>query len=206
MSCLIIPPVHPSPFLHNNIINALQTAMETTGFLSEVYPLAQNMEIESNGRRGIVPVIYGQDATKPNNYIQMFPDDKKRGICFFELPSGTYPLTNGTADGDLIDIVVRIVVTANMHNLANRTYDFTDELVALCLLAINNSELNQDVNTRSIILDKNLVFSKYTYTFNELQSLAYPMTGFAIELGLTVDYNFDCVAPGTFDESFSPEC
>jgi hypothetical protein len=30
--------------------------------------------------------------------------------------------------------------------------------------------------------------------------LAYPITGFAIELGMTVDYNFECVIPDTFDE------
>lgn len=206
MSCTVIPPVHPNPFLHNNIINALQSAMETTGFLSEVYPLAQTMEIEMNERRGLVPVVYGQQAVKANDYIQMFPDSGKRGVCFFEIQPGQYNLNRGTEDGDLIDIVVRAVFTANMHNIANRTYDFTDELIALAVLGFEASTVNQDINAITIITDRNLIFSKYTYDFNEIQSLLYPMTGFAIDLAMSVNYDFDCVVPGGFDESFSPEC
>lgn len=206
MSCTVIPPIHPNPFLHNNIINALQSAMETTGFLSEVYPLAQTMDINFNGTRGVVPVVYGQGTEKPNDYIQMFPDNKKRGICFFEILAGQYNLNRGTEDGDLIDIVVRAVFTANMHNLANRTYDFTDELIALAVLGFENSTVNQDINGISIVTDRNLIFGKYTYTFNDLQSLVYPMTGFAIDLSMSVNYDFTCVVPSSFDESYSPEC
>jgi len=206
MSCTVIAPVHPNPFLDNNIIAGLQSAMESTGIFSEVYPLAEVMEIEMNNRRGIVPVIYGQDTAKENDYIQMFPDGAKRGICFFEIPQGTYNLNDGTEDGDLIDITVRIICTFNLKNLATRSYDFTDELMAVVLQGLRDSDLNQDINSKQIVKDKNLIFSKYTYVFNELQSLAYPMTGFAIDLGITSDYNLDCVPPGTFDESFSPEC
>lgn len=206
MSCTIIAPVHPNPLLHNTIINALQTAMETTGIFDEVYPLAEVMEIDMNGRRGIAPAIFGQDATKVNDYIQMFPDQSKRGICFFEIIPGNYAVNRGTEDGDLIDIQIRVVCTNNLKNLASRTYDFTDELMAVCYQALESSTLNQDINSISIVKDKNLIFSKYTYLFNELQSLAFPLTGYAFDLGITAEYNFECVTPGTFNESFSPEC
>lgn len=206
MSCNITAPTITNPFLHNVVIDKLQSAMASTGFMDEVYPLASVMEVEINGRRGNIPVIYGESIENPNNYIQMFADNSQRGLCFFELPQGQYNVDRGTEDGDLVNIIVRIIVTANLHNIANRTYDFTDDLIAGCLNQLDASELNQDINSISVITDKNRVFEKYTYTFNEQQSLAYPMTGFAIELGLTVNYDFTCVTPSTFDESFSPEC
>jgi len=206
MSCTIIAPTNPNPFLHDAVVDTLQSTFAGLGFLTEVYPLATVMERDNNGTRGLVPVVYGQMTDKVNDYIEMFPDGSKKGICFFEIPSGSYPLNRGTEDGDLIDIVVRAVVTVNLHNIANRTYDFTDELIASCVNALNSSELNQDINSITIVTGKELVLSKYTYSFNELQSLAYPISGFAIEIGLSVPYNFDCVVPSTFSESYSPEC
>lgn len=200
MSCNIIPPIKPNPFLHYNIINELQSALASAGYLSLIYPLASLMEININNRRGNVPVIYGQQIERPNDYIQMFPDGAENGISFFEIQSGDYDLQRGTPDGDLIDIVIRIVITANLKNIKTETYDYTDELISRTILAIQSSTLNQDINSIKIITDKPRVFEKYTYLFNELQSLAYPITGFAIELGMTVDYNFECVIPDTFDQ------
>ncbi len=206
MSCTIIAPVSPNPFLHNNIIASLQSAMETAGFLDEVYPLATVMSMELNGRRGLVPVIYGQQTEKPHDYIQMFPDGSKRGLCFFDIPAGTYPIERGTPDGDLINIVVRVICTVNLKNIANRTYDFTDELIAASMLALENSDVNQDITGMTIVTDLNQVFQKYSYTFEELQSFAHPHSAFAIELTMSVPYNFSCVVPGGFDESYSPPC
>lgn len=200
--CNVIAPTVNNPFLHNNIVSDLQMALQPVGFFSYVYPLVQVMEINMNDRRGNVPVIFGQDANLPNNYIQMFPDGNKKGIAFFEIPSGEYPLRRGTKDGDLIDIIVRIVVTANLKNITPAsTYDYTDELISRVYKALESSSLNQDINSITIVTAKERIFDKYTYEFNELQSLAYPMTGFAIDLGMTVDYNFECTAPDEFTDT-----
>lgn len=197
--CNIIAPSVNNPFLHNDIISELQNALASAGFLSEIYPLAQPFEMDMNGSRGIVPAIYGQNVNLPNNYIQMFPDGEKRGISFFDLPNGNYNLNRGTENGDLVDIIVRIIVTANLKNInASATYDYTDELISRTYLALESSALNQDINSINVIVDKNLVFSKYTYAYNDMRSLAYPMTAFAIELGMTVDYNMTCNVPDTF--------
>lgn len=197
----IIPPVITNPFLYNRIIEGLQNDLSTLSWIDDLFPLAEVGELEVDGNRIQVPMVLKQDGTK--NYINLFPDGNKRGQVFFELDTGDMVVDFVNEEQT---ITVNIVGTANLKKIANRVYDFTDELAATVLDAIRNGTYSSDILTARVIKDRTRVFEKYGYSFEQLKQLSYPYTGFKIQIEITVDASLDCTPAGGFDASYSSPC
>lgn len=201
MSC-IIPPTLQNPMLHNQIVSDLQTDLDAMGWIDKLYPLAEIGEKIINETNTIVPIVYGQE--NDNNYIELFPDENQRAICFFELPNGTYEFdfVNETQSYQ-----INIIIYANLKQLANRDYDFTDELIAAVIKAVTiDGTYENDITNISVTKDKNLVFNKYGYSYEMLKAFMYPNTAFKVTLTMNINDNLECLTAGAFDPSYSPSC
>lgn len=201
MAC-ITPPAITNPFIYNEVINNLQTDVSALSWLDDVFPVADPGEYDfGNGDRRIVPMVFAQDGTK--NYIHLYPDGDRRGGCFFELE-------NGRQEFDLVNeettITLNAVFYANLERVANRTYDFTDELAASALKAIATGYYSSDITNISVIKDKRQVYDKYGYSYEQLKQHSYPYTAFKIQFTMTIDFSMDCMNPGGFDASYSSPC
>jgi len=202
MSC-VIPPVLQNPMLHNAVVANMQNDLDGMGWIDKIYPLAEmgERQIGENNEKVIVPIIFGQTGNK--DYIEMFPDDSERAGCFFELPNGDY---NFDFVNELVEFQMNIIVWANLKNLASRTYDFTDELIASVVIAIQDGYYKNDITSISVTKDKDKVFNKYGYDYTTLKSFMYPNTAFKITITMSNEETLSCLSAGTFDPSFSPEC
>lgn len=199
MSC-IIPPVVQNPFLHNVVVKNLQSDLGDLTWLDNIYPLADIGERTIENERVNVPIIYGQADNK--NYIAMFPDNKERSGCFFELDPGT-----GTWDrtGDsMFTLIINIQFWANLNRIADLSYDFTDQLMGEAMKVLSEGTYNSDITRIEWTKDKNLLFSKYGYTFKQFRSFMYPMTGFRLQLEMQIDSDISCIELENFNQSFSP--
>lgn len=203
MSCTITPPVHPNPMIHNKVIENLQSDIAGCGWVDHIYPLAEVVEREISEQKVLVPAVYGQQVEGMNNYIELFPDGNERARCFFELPGGDYSLNRVE---DTFDFTIKLIVTAQLNKLASRDYDFTDELIASVVQALDGGYYKNDITSIRVIKDRNQVFSKYGYTMNQFFSFMYPKTAFAIEINMTLNSDLSCFNAGSFATSFSPEC
>lgn len=200
MSC-IIPPVLQNPMLHNAIVSNIQTDLDGMGWIDKIYPLAEVGQKLIGETETIVPIIYGQENN--NDYIEMFPDDNERAGCFFELPNGDY---NFDFVNDSVNYQMSIIVWANLKNLASRTYDFTDELIASTIIALKDGYYKNDITNIVVSKDKNIIFNKYGYDYNTLKEFMYPNTAFKITFTMNIEDDIDCLTAGSFDPSFSPVC
>lgn len=199
MSC-VTPPTITNPFLYNEIISNFQTDLSSLTWIDDIFPLAEAGEFEiEEGNRIIVPMVLKQDGT--HDYIPLFPDGDKRAGCFFELE-------NGDQEFDLIDqtttIVLNIIFYANLKRIANRVYDFTDELAATVFTTLTEGVYSSDITTLRLIKDKQNIYNKYGYSYEQLKQLSYPYTAFKFQISLNTDLT--CIAPSSFDASFSPSC
>jgi len=201
MSC-IIPPEHPNPMLHNDVVANLQSDIDSCGWVDLIFPLADISERDVNGSRILVPVVYGQQQEGVNNYIEMFPDGKSRAGCFFELPGGFY---DEDRVGETFEYEISVIVWANLNLLASRDYDFTDELMASVRQALVNGIYSNEITRVRMTKDKNQVFQKYGYSYQSLYSFMYPKTAFKITLTMEMTVDADCFSPGSFPP-FTPIC
>lgn len=202
MSC-ITPPIHPNPFLHNSIIENLQNDLSSLSWLDNIFPLAGVAQKDVNGSPVLVPCIYGQKAEGENNYIEPFPESGIRGGCFFELPTGDYDFDLAQNE---VSIDINVLFWANLNLLADRDYDFTDELMASAYTALANGYYKNDITRIKTTHDRNQVFNKYGYDYGQNYSYLYPKTCFKLTLTMTIA-NPLCDFNGTsFNESFSPVC
>lgn len=199
MSC-ITPPTLSNPFLYNEIIADLQTDIATVGWVENIYPIADvgEQQIDENTRI-TTPVVFAADGTK--NYINLFPDGKLKGLCFFEL-NGRYVID---FQEDTVTVPLFIVFFANLKNIANRTDDFTDELAATIVGALHSGTRSNDIPEVEVVQAKNEAYDRYGYSYEQLKDLAYPYTAFKIAITVTANY-VQCVEPGGFDPSYSNPC
>lgn len=203
MSC-IVAPIIQNPFLHNKVIQTLQADLQTgCSWLDIIYPLAEVGEREIEGNRVTVPVCYGQKAEGENNYIELFPNSELRAGCFFELPSGEFEENRIEEE---ITYEISLIVWANLNLLASRDYDFTDELISSVRNALNVCTYKNDITGFRFTRDKNKVFERYGYSFQNLYSFMYPQTAFKVTFTFTMNSDADCFSPSSFDTSFSPIC
>src|SRR5574343_181179 len=148
MSC-VIPPVHPNPMIHNSVIENLQSDLSGLSWLDNIYPLAGVAIREINNSDIIVPCIYGQKQQGEHNYIEPFLESKERSGCFFELPQGDYDFS---LIDDEISFEINAIFWANLNNIADRDYDFTDELLASALNAfVDGYYKNEITNVKATI-------------------------------------------------------
>jgi hypothetical protein len=202
MAC-ITPPEHPNPLLDNRIVAAIQTALASAGWLDNIYPMAEVCMREIDGQEVLVPGIYGQASD--NNYIEPFPDDSIRGGCFFQLPSGDFNF-DFAANESTMNLTLEIVFWANLKRIANRAYDYTDELIGTAINAIKDSTISNDITGITVVRDRNRAFEKYGYTFKQMKGFMFPHTAFKLVINMpAVESNLECISAG-FDQSYSPSC
>jgi hypothetical protein len=201
MPC-ITPPSIQNPFLHNSVVSNLQLDIINLSWLEDIFPLAEVGELEiEEGNRILIPMVLKQDGSA--DYIPLFPDDQKRSGMFFELETGDYAVR--PQDDELI-VTVNLIFYGNLKRIANRTYDFTDELIQSVLAALRAGTYGSEIVEYRVIKDKNRVFDKYGYTYEQLKQFAYPYTGFKIQIDIPSDYSFECNPTTDFDQSYSPSC
>ena len=202
MSC-IIPPIHPNPMIHNSVIANLQSDLAGLSWLDNIYPLAGVANKNQNNSDIIIPCIYGQKQQGEHHYIEPFLDSTERSGCFFELPQGDYDFN---LIDDEISFDINVVFWANLNNIADRDYDFTDELLASVLNAFVDGYYNNDITNIKTTIDRDKVFNKYGYSFKDQFSFLYPKTCFKVTISMKINNNLSCFNDGTFDASFSPVC
>lgn len=199
MSC-VIPPVINNPFLHNSIVSSLQSDLSGLSWLDNIYPLAKIIEIDSQQGRINVPVVYGQDN---KNYIKMFHDNKERSGSFF------YIGQPGLFDRSTREFTwqIDIIFWANLRKIAQRDWDFTDELISQALDALDKGSMSSDILNIEVFQNNKTdgIFDSFGYTLQQLKSFMFPQTAFKLRLSLNVNEQLGCVSTD-FGSSISSEC
>lgn len=202
------PPTITNPMIHNEVIENLQTDLSALTWLDHIFPIAEVGEKEVDGTRILLPICYQQETNTvgapTNNYIELAPNDADRGSCFFELDNGTGTWNRQIGGDDQIDMSISIIFWANLKLLApSRAYDFTDELIASAMKALADGTYTNDILTISYQKDRNQVFNKYGYSYEQLKTFSYPMTAFKITLTMPVDEVLSCYEFTDFSTSSS---
>jgi hypothetical protein len=189
--------------IHNSVVTNLQSDISGLSWIDNVYPLAGVAVKNVNGSEALVPCIYGQQQQGEHNYIEPFANSTERAGCFFELPQGDYDFN---FVDDEMQYEINVIFWANLNRIADRTYDFTDELLASALNAFSTGYYKNDITAIKATIDRDKVFNKYGYSFKDQYSFLYPKTCFKITLTMNMNNNLSCFNDGTFDASFSPVC
>lgn len=199
MSC-ITPPSIQSPLLHNRIIKRLQEDIATLSWLDNIYPLCNIIDKEVNGVKTIVPVVYGQNGD--NNHIQIFPDTKERSGCFFAING---PGNLDRTGDQLITYEIDVIFWANLKMIANRDYDFTDQLITEAKGRFENGNFSSDITSIQWFFKHDQIFNEYGYTLDQFHSFMFPKTAFRIHLVMEVE-NESCHEEEDFGSSISTVC
>jgi hypothetical protein len=173
--------------IHNSVVTNLQSDISGLSWIDNVYPLAGVAVKNVNGSEALVPCA----------------NSTERAGCFFELPQGDYDFN---FVDDEMQYEINVIFWANLNRIADRTYDFTDELLASALNAFSTGYYKNDITAIKATIDRDKVFNKYGYSFKDQYSFLYPKTCFKITLTMNMNNNLSCFNDGTFDASFSPVC
>lgn len=198
MSC-IIPPTIQNPFLHNKVVSELQTDLANLSWLDNIFPLCKIVEIDSANGRIFVPVVYGQNADK--NYIKMFPDNKERSGCFF------YIGRPGILDRETREFTyeIDVIFWANLRKIAQRDWDFTDELISQAMQVFDVGNMSSDILSMEFFTKTDEVFDAFGYDVQQFKQFMFPQTAFKLRLQITVNEQLGCVTTD-FGSSTSSEC
>ena len=161
------------------------------------------MQLLKNYNRILVPVIYGQEQEGKNDYIELFPDGEIRALSFFEFDAGTFEHDHKENEDTF---QISLIICGNLKRIADRTYDFTDELIAEAMKKILEGNFSNDIIRITPSIDRNNIFSKYGYSFEQLKMFMFPYFAFKLTWSMTINSNLDCVPDASFNQSFSPPC
>ena len=154
-------------------------------WLDKVYPLAEIGEKP----KGNTKIRYPRVHLGANNYADLFPEQKNgESYCFFELSGRpTYDTTEKT-----LSFPLRVTFWVKYDESCGAESDPTHNLVQQ-ILYLSDQNMSHFVDgTISATVNKEEVWSRYGYTFEELRQVEHPYTTFAIDFNITQQDGIDC--------------
>lgn len=161
MTLVTVP--YSSPVFFDKKVDALNTELETLGWISKQYPICFLGETEE----GTFPEVYYNDGTKKN--LKVMPEGD--AISFF--------VVNGEieqVEEFHYRLPLSLIVWADLsHVYQNKAYDYTSELVKDVIGILENNSCND------LVIEVNNVFNEYTFLQKLLnQNTMRPYTAFRI--------------------------
>ncbi len=183
MSCIVNPSL-VSPFIDKKVVQGLQTVMASTGWVEQVFGLAEKSMRKQGEEDIIYPAILKQDC---NDYIDLFPNDRLPSFCFFERRDEI----DFDYNEDELTYTIGIICWADLSKVSpSLDHDYTDQLIVASLNALQKAQIDDvEINPFiSVVTDRTLVWDRYDRTFQDYKYHAYPFTTFRLDIELT-DYS-----------------
>lgn len=181
------------PVLYNQIAKRLSDDLSSISWLTgDIYGIAE-IGSRPNGNKDDkafkIVQVYKQDGSV--KYLDISPKSILKAYSFFELET---PDMEVAPDQDDITISLNLVVWANLQRVdATKNYDFTDYLVATVLKNLKSGYFSNEISKIKVIIDKNKIYDKYGYSFDNLNHLMFPFTAFKIQFEMIVPDLIDCI-------------
>lgn len=185
MSCTIVIGAG-QPEIHNAVVRKLQEELSAISWLGMIYPIA---EVGEREKKKFAQVYLNDGDVK---HIDIFPKSAEKSYCFFELETGPEFMVDSE-----MNMRLNLIVWADMNQIDSvKKYDFTDLLIAEVKNVLMKGYFSNEIVKLGFETNKQKVFSRYDYSFEELKQIMFPLTAFKASFEMLVPDNIHCI---TFD-------
>ena len=183
------PTAFSSPYLHNKVIQLIQTDLAALSWMDIAYPLARvGVNKDAEGNEFKYPQVYINNGGV--DYYDVRPNKNLTSYCFFELNNPQQ------FDSDnQITYNLSLIVWFNLKTVSpSKSYDYTAELIKDILRMFNESDYADKISNISYTVEQEEIFSKYSMAIVETQFLMYPYSAFKITFDYTDVESENCDA------------
>ena len=186
MSCEIVTsPV--TPLFAVDIVNNISLDFAGKVYLDKIYPIAYIGASIKGEATHTFPRVYLNDGR--TNYIDVMPDDKLKGMSFFEIES-----TDGyNREEKEFTMTLNQIFWFNQRKIDDRGYDYKQELLGDVLKTLNAGFYSNEILDITIEENFDNIYSKYTLTEDDNHFFMYPYTGFKLSYEIVICQDLDCI-------------
>jgi len=186
MACEIIIPDQSCPTIYQSAISEIAANFSANLiWLDKVYSLAEVGEKP----KGASKIIYPRVNVGKNDYKDLFPKPENGdSYCFFELVgSPAFDLEEKT-----VSFSLNVVFWVKYDEACGDELDPTHNLVQQIMYLTDKNLTHFVEGTVTSNINKEQVWGKYGYTFEELRQVEHPYTTFSIGYQITMQDGIEC--------------
>ena len=181
------------PVLYNQIVQRIQSDLAAitwlAGEINGIAEIGSRPDGKAEDKALKIAQVYKQDGSV--KYLDISPKSTLKAYSFFEIET---PDMEVMPDQDDVTISLNLIVWANLQKVdSTKQYDFTDYLIATVLKNLKSGYFSNEIVKVKVIIDKNKIYDKYGYSFDNLKHLMFPFTAFKIQFEMIVPDMIDCI-------------
>ena len=186
MSCdIVTSPV--TPLFAVDVVNNISLDFATKVYLDKIYPIASVGASKKGESTHTFPRVYLDDGK--TNYIDVMPDNKLKGISFFEIES----VDNYNRENDEFTLNLNQIFWFNQRKIDDRGYDYKQELLADVLKTLDAGWYANEILDIAIEENFENIYSKYTLPEDTHHLFMYPYTGFKLSYEIVICQDLSCI-------------